>query len=119
MIELTIGDDMTLNKASSFNNKLILESYKHTEIRPEGNKGWVQAAQKNSLKGLKVLIQAVLSDGTIVLKNSTAFIKEESLYTCVWAKAKLKCDTIPVEFILVNMAEVEYIEPPREGELIA
>jgi len=101
---------MTLTKPSSFNNKLILEAYKHTEIRPEGNKGCV--GQKNNLKGLKVLMQANLSDGTIVPAGSTAYLKEESLHTAPWAKNKLKSDTIKEEFILVTMGEVEYIEFP-------
>lgn len=104
---------MTLTNPSSFNNKLILESYKHTEIRPEGNKGWIQAGQKNNLKGLKVLVQAILSDGTIVLPGSTAYLKEESLHSAQWAKNKLKCNTISQEFILVTMAEVEYVSPPE------
>jgi hypothetical protein len=106
---------MTLSKASSFNNKLILEAYKHTEIRAESNKGWVQASQKNHLKGLKVLIQSVLSDGTIVPAGSTAFLKEELLHSAPFAKNKLKCDTIQGEFILVTMNEVEYLDPPEGG----
>jgi hypothetical protein len=110
---------MTLSKATSFNNKLVLEAYVHTEIRPEGNRGWIQASQKTNLKGLKVLVQAVLPDGTIVLKNSIAFIKEELLHSAPFAKNKLKCQTIPVEFILATMNDVEWIEPPEEGGLIA
>ena len=106
---------MTLNKASSFNNKLILEAYTHTEIRPEGNRGWITAGQKNNLKGLKVLIQAVLSDGTVVPAGSTAFIKEETLHSALFAKNKLKCDTIPGEFILATMNDVECLDPPEGG----
>jgi len=102
---------MTLNNPTSF-NKLILQAYQHTEIRADGNKGWIQAGQKNSLKGLKVLVDAKLSDGITVLKDSTAYIKEDSLHTSVWAKDKRKCDTLPGEFILVTMNEVEYIDPP-------
>jgi hypothetical protein len=110
---------MTVYKPTSFNNKLIVEAYQHTELRSEGNKGWIQVGQKNNLKGLKVLIQAHLLDGTVVLKGSTAFVKEESLHTAQWAKNKLKSDTLPGEFILVTMADVEYIVPPEEGGLIA
>ncbi len=106
---------MTLSSPSSFNNKLILEAYRHTEIRPEGNKGWVQAAQKNNLKGLKVLVQATLSDGTVVPAGSMAYIREESLHTQPWSKNKLKSDTLPGEFILVTMNEVEFISPPEGG----
>jgi hypothetical protein len=103
---------MTLSTPSSFNNKLILEAYQHTEIRPEGNKGWIQVNQKHNLKGLKILIQAILSDGTILPVGSTAYIKEESLHTAQWAKNKLKCDTLSCEFILATMADVEYTVPP-------
>lgn len=106
---------MTLSKASSYNNKLILQAYIHTEIRAEGNKGWIQASQKNNLKGLKVLIQAILSDGTVVPAGSTAYLKEELLHSAPFAKNKLKCDTLPGEFILVTMGEVEYLVPPDEN----
>lgn len=106
---------MTLNKTSSFNNKLILEAYTHTEIRPEGNKGWITVSQKNNLKGLKVLIQATLPDGTIVPAGSTAYLREDFLHTSPAAKNKLKSDTLPGEFILVTMNEVEYISPPEGG----
>ena len=106
---------MTFNKSSSFNNKLILEAYKHQEIRPEGNKGWVQASQKNNLKGLRVLIQATLSDGTVVPAGSMAYIREEFLHTSPAAKNKLKSDTLSGEFILVTMSEVEYLDPPEGG----
>jgi uncharacterized protein (UPF0254 family) len=106
---------MTLSKASSFNNKLILESYKHTEIRPEGNKGWITAGQKNSLKGLRVLLDAELPNGDKILAGSKAWVKEDSLHTAVWAKDIRKCDFIPGEFILVTMNEVEFISPPEGG----
>ena len=99
-------------KPTSFNGKLILEAYTHTEIRSEGNKGWIQAAQKNNLKGLKVLVNAVLTDGTEIVAGSTAYIKEELLHTQPWAKNKMKSDTLPGEFILVTTNEVEYISPP-------
>lgn len=104
---------MTLTNSSTFNNKLIVEAYKHAELKAEIKNGWAMASQKNNLKGLKVLIRAVLSDGTIVPAGSTAFIKEESLHTQVWAKNKIKSDTLPGEFILVTMNEVEYIDPPN------
>ena len=106
---------MTLTKSSSFNNKLILEAYTHTEIRPEGNKGWITVSQKNNLKGLKVLVQATLPDGTIVPAGSTAYLREDFLHTSPAAKNKLKSDTLPGEFILVTMNEVEYISPPEGG----
>jgi hypothetical protein len=106
---------VTLSKASSFNNKLILEAYVHTEIRPDGNKGWITAGQKNSLKGLKVLLKAELPNGEIIPAGSRAWIKEDSLHTALWAKDIRKCDFITGEFILVTMNEVEFISPPEGG----
>lgn len=101
-----------MKNPTSFNNKLILEAYKQTEIRPEGNRGWIQAGQKNNLKGLRVLIEAILPNGDTVLLGSKAWIKEDSLHTAAWAKDIRKCETISEEFILVTMNEVEFISPP-------
>ena len=106
---------MNLSKPSSFNNKLILEAYRQTEIRAEGNKGWIQAGQKNNLKGLKVLVQATLPNGETIPAGSKAWIKEDFLHTQPWAKDIRKCETLPGEFILVTMNEVEFISPPEGG----
>lgn len=102
-----------LTQPNSFNNKLILEAYKQTEIKGEVRQGWAQIGQKNNLKGLRVLISATLSDGTVIPSGSTAYIKEEFLHSQPWAKNKLKSDTLPGEFIIVTMSEVEYISPPE------
>lgn len=104
-----------LNKSSSFNGKIILEAYTHTEVKADIRSGWATINQKTSLKGLTVLIQAILSDGTIIPSGSTAYIKEELLHTQPWAKNKLKSDTLSKEFIIVGMNEIEYIDPPFEG----
>ncbi len=107
---------MTLTNSTSFNNKLVLEAYRHTELKAEAKSGWIAMAdQKKNLKGLKVLVQATLPDGTLIPAGSTAFIKEESLHTQPFAKNKLKCETLPGEFILVTMNEVEFISPPEGG----
>jgi len=102
-----------MQQPNSFNGKLILEAYKHTDVKAEVRSGWAMPGQRNALKGLKVLIQATLSDGTVVPYGSTAFLKEESLHVAPWAKNKLKSDTLPGEFIIVTMNEVEYITPPE------
>jgi hypothetical protein len=102
-----------LSTPSSFNGKLVLEAYLQTEIKAEIRSGWATVNQKSTLKGLKVLVQATLQDGTVVPAGSTAYIKEEFLHTQPWAKNKLKSDTLPGEFILATMNEVEYIVPPN------
>ena len=108
-------NNTSLNQSTSFNGKLILEAYKQTEIRAEIKSGWATPNQRSCLKGLKVLFDARLSDNVLVPAGSTAFIKEESLHTQPWAKNKLKCDSLTEEFIIVNMNEVEYVEPPHGG----
>ena len=103
---------MTLSKASSF-NKLIVESYIHKGLESELRGGIARPTQKNTLKGLKLLVQANLNDGTVAPSGSTVFIKEELLHTSPSMKNKLRCDTLPGEFIIVNLQDVEYIEPPQ------
>lgn len=104
-----------LDVPNSFNNRLIVEAYTHTELRQEVRSGWATVSQRNNLKGLTVLVQAHLNDGTVIPKGSIAYIREELLHTHPFAKNKLKCDTIPGEFIIVNMNEVEYVSPPPHG----
>jgi hypothetical protein len=64
-----------LTQPNSFNNKLILEAYKHSEVKAEIRSGWASVSQKSSLKGLKILVQATLLDGTVVPAGSTDLIK--------------------------------------------
>lgn len=103
---------MTLSQACSF-NKLIVEAYQYKGLESEFKGGIARPVQKNNLKGLRVLIQANLADGTIVPVNSIAYIKEELLFSHPAMKNKLKCDTLSGEFIVVNLQDVEYIDPPH------
>ena len=101
----------------SYNGKLVLEAYSHGEVKSEMNKGWVSVGQKNNLKGLKVLVGAKFSVGgeTVHVPTGTiAYIKEELLHTQQWAKNKLKSDTLPGEFILANINDVEYFSNKPE-----
>jgi len=102
-----------LDKPTSFNGKLVLEVYVHTEVRSNTTKGWTGVVQKNNLKGLKVLVDANLPNGSSVSAGSVAWIKEDLLHSSPWAKDVRKCDFIPGEFILVNMNEVEFVSPPE------
>lgn len=99
------------NQPTSF-DKLILEAYKRQEIKGEIRSGWIAAPdQKSQLKGLKVLMDAQFSDGRDVPAGSTAYLKEEALHN-VLSKNKYKSDTLPCEFIVVNLNDIEYIVPP-------
>jgi hypothetical protein len=99
------------NQPTSF-DKLILEAYKRTEIKSEIKSGWSAGPdQKSYLKGLKVLLDAKLSNKETILAGSIAYLKEESLHN-ILGKNKYKSDTLSGEFIVVNLNDVEYIVPP-------
>jgi hypothetical protein len=105
---------MTLESARSFNNRLIVEAYKKEGLKSHVSNGFAMVQQKVAVKGLVVLLDAKLSDGTFVPKGSTAYIKEEILHTAPWAQKILESDTFPIPFIIVDMANVEYISPPNK-----
>lgn len=101
-----------LTSTRSMNNKLIVEAYKKEGLKATEKNGFAMITQKMSLKGLRVLVDAKLSDGTFVPRDSTAYIKEEYLHTAAWAKNPLQCDTLRDQFLIVDVAHVEFIAPP-------
>lgn len=103
-----------LNSSRSMNNRLIVEAYKKEGLKSSINNGFAMIAQKVSLKGLKVLMDAKLADGTFVPKGSTAYVKEETLHTQQWAQKALEVDTIPVPFLIIDLSYVEFVAPPTE-----
>lgn len=104
---------MTLTTPLSFNGRLIVEAYKKEGLKSHVSNGFAFIEQKVSLKGLSVLIDAKLSDGTLIPKGSTAYIKEELLHTSPWAQKILQSETLPGQFIVVDIANVEFVAPPR------
>jgi hypothetical protein len=115
-----IGDVMqddglfTLTATRSMNNRLVVEAYKKGELQSTVSNGFAFISQKVTVKGLKVLMDAKLNDGTFVPKGSTAYIKEESLHTQPWAQKVLESDTLKVPFIIVDLSSVEFIAPPSD-----
>lgn len=106
-----------LTSSRSMNNRLIVEAYKKEGLKSSVNNGFAMIAQKVVVKGLKVLMNAKLSDGTLVPKGSTAYIKEETLHTQQWAQKALESDNVKVPFLIVDLNYVEFISPPVEGSL--
>jgi hypothetical protein len=102
----------TLSSPRSFNNRLIVEAYQKKGLQSSISNGFAFVEQKVSVKGLQVLMDAKLADGTYIQKGSTAYIKEELLHTAQWAQKILESDTFPAPFIIVDMSNVEYIVPP-------
>ena len=98
----------------SINNRLIVEAYKKEGLRSTVQNGFARIEQKSSLKGLTVLMDAKMNDGFVILKGSTVYIKEEELHTKPWAQKVLESDTLGVPFIIVDLANVEFISQPPD-----
>lgn len=98
----------------SVNNRFVVEVYQKEALKSEIRNGLAMIGQKVSLKGLRILVDAKLNDGTLVPKGSSAWIKEETLHTAAWAKTPLQCDTLSSKFFIVDLAHVEFISPPEE-----
>lgn len=102
----------------SLNNKLIVEAYKKEALRTTEKNGFAFVAQKLSLKGLRILVDAHTTTGNIP-RGWIAYIKEEALHTQAWAQKPLECDSIEGPFLVVDMAFVEFIKDPNEGYIPA
>lgn len=99
----------------SVNNRLVVEAYKKEGLKSDVKNGFATIAQKVSVKGLTVLMDAKLADGTLVPRGSVAYIKEETLHNQQWAQKALEADTIGVPFLIVDLTHVEFITPPRDS----
>ena len=100
-----------LETPSSFNNRLIVEVYKKEAMRSKEVNGFAFVDQKFTLKGLKVLVDAKLSDGTFIKRGSIAYIKEEALHGQQWAQKHFETSFLQEPFLIVDMNNVEFIEP--------
>lgn len=101
-----------LDSARSFNNRLVVETYQKQGLQSKVSNGFAFVEQKVTVKGLTVLVDAKLADGTYVPRGSIAYIKEESLHTQPWAQKIYECDFIKGQFIVVDMTFVDFIAPP-------
>lgn len=99
----------------SVNNRLVLEAHKTDKsLKANVSNGFATIAQKTGVKGLTVLMEARLPNGTVIPAGSRAYIREELLHTQQWALKPLECDTLPGQFMIVDVAHVEFITPPPE-----
>jgi hypothetical protein len=106
-------EDLNLNSARSMNNRLVLETYQKGGLNASISNGFAFVEQKVTIKGLKVLMDVRLSDGTFVRQGSTAYIREEVLHTHAWAQKVFQCDTLPCSFIVADLSNVDFIVPPN------
>ena len=103
-----------LRLARSLNNRLLIEVYKKGELRSKVTNGFATIDQKSTLKGLRVLVEGKLNDGTIIRRDSIAYIREEVLHTQAWAQKSLECEFIPQPFLIVDALFIEFIDPPAQ-----
>lgn len=94
----------------SYNNRLIVEPYQKSQLKSKVVNGFASIEQKSNLQGLKVLMNAKLSDGSIVHKDSIAYIKEETLHTQAWAQKTYESKSIEGKFMIVDITFIEFIE---------
>lgn len=103
-----------MNETHSLNNRLILEPYKKEALRANVQNGFARLDQKMTVKGLTVLVDAKLTDGTLVLKGSKAYIREEVLHTEQWAQKVLESDGVKGSFLIADISKIEFIVPIAE-----
>ncbi len=97
------------------NNKLVTEQYVKEGLKAKISGGIATPGQRDGVKGLRVLMEAHLADGTRIPKGSTVYIREEVLHTHQWASKPLSCDTIPEKFLLVDLQFIEFYRTPDDA----
>lgn len=97
-------------KKYSINNRVIVEQYIKEALKAKVQGGIATPGQRDGLKGLKVLVDAKLSDGTIIPKNSVVYVKEEALHSHPWAVKPLTCDKISERFMILESSYIEFID---------
>lgn len=100
----------------SVNNRLIVEQYTKEGLKAKIQGGIATPGQRDGLKGLRVLIDATLPDGTKVPSGSIAYFREEILYTQAWASKPFSCDTLPVKFLIADLQFIEFFDTGSSGD---
>ena len=103
------------NNAQSLNNRFIVETYKEDRaLKAQVSSGFAMISQKVSLKGLKLLSDVHGSTGSSsfdYFAGSTVYIRESLLQSQPWAKASFTSEAIEGEFMIVDVAYVEFVVP--------
>ena len=94
----------------SLNNRLIVEQYVKEGLKAKVQGGIATPGQRDGLKGLKVLVNAILPNGDVLYRGSTVYVREEVLHNHPWASKPLTCDAIPDKFMIVELSFVELID---------
>lgn len=93
----------------SLNNRLIVEPYIKEGLKAKISGGIATPGQRDGLKGLKVLMDAYLSDGRKIPEGSVAYIREEVLHTHPWASKPLTWTQSTIgSFLIMESSYVEF-----------
>ena len=100
------------NMTFSLNNRLILEPYVKEGLKAKVSGGIAIPGQRDGIKGLKVLLDAYLSDGRKIPAGSTAYIREEVLHTHLWASKPLNWAGPGniTSFLIVESSYIEFYD---------
>ncbi len=102
---------LNLTNPVSINDRVIVEAYQKEDLKAEIKNGFAMTSQKISLKGLRLLMDAKLNDGTIIQKGYKAYFKENDLHSQPWAKSIFKSDFFEGNCMIIDLAHVEFFAP--------
>jgi hypothetical protein len=94
----------------SLNNKVICEPYTGGKgLKSEVKSGFASIKQKNSLVGLKVLVEATITVGSKIINipaGSIAFFNEETLYLHQQYHNPIENEVLGQPFIIAESAHI-------------
>jgi hypothetical protein len=103
----------------SLNNRIFTAQYKKQELKARTVGGFAVMSHKNALFPLEVLVDAKLSDGSVILAGSIAYVKEETLFLRTSAGSN-GGPAIPVytneeicsePFHILDLGQIEMVNP--------
>lgn len=110
------GTHRHVDSPFTINNKFIVAVYDSDRaLKSVERNGFAMVAQKVSVVGLELLMDATIQDGKqtsrIVPKGSLVYIKEEFLHSNPTIKRVYESDAIVGKFNIIEMAWVEFVVP--------
>lgn len=98
----------------TINNRFIVEAYSSDRaLKSVERNGFAMVAQKVTIVGLKLLMDAVIQDSKetsrLIPKGSLVYLKEEFLHTNPGVKRIFESDAIEGKFNIVEMSNVEFV----------
>jgi hypothetical protein len=94
----------------SLNDRIVLQAYEDKGLQATRESGFALVQAKIKAVALKVLVEARLSDGTIIPKGIKAYVPEEFAKTSPIAKRVLESDKIEGKFFVMDVKDVIFFE---------